>query len=79
MVGRQPPELPGGPRWYESLEAIVGAGDIDWRCCVAQRTACRAGFPRKTHSSSSRLPHGPIQQPTGDTGSLANDCVYWLG
>ena len=36
VVGRQPPELPGGPHWYESLEAIVGAGDIDWRCCVAQ-------------------------------------------
>jgi hypothetical protein len=22
---------------------------------------------------------GPFQQPTRDTPSLANDCVYWLG
>jgi predicted dehydrogenase len=34
VVSRQPPELPGGTRWYESLEAIVGASDTDWRCCV---------------------------------------------
>ena len=43
MVSRQPPKLLGGTHWYEWLEAIVGTGDTDWRCCVPKRTACRAG------------------------------------